>query len=105
MFNSLLNRKEKMGYILFYWLIIVVSVGLGIQFYKWVAPEKFIKINYEYKIITQSDLGNLKNGDSVKFNGFNLCVSSIIASNFKNTRGDEATPPVEINLRQEGDCI
>ena len=102
MFNSLLNRKEKMGFILFWWLIIVLSIGLGIQFYKWLTPENFVNIEtkIEYKTIEQVELESLTQGQSVKYNGKNLCVSSIYQSRAEN----DYTSAVEINLRKWGNC-
>ena len=107
MFNSLLNRKEKMGFVLFWWLIIVLSIGLGIQFYKWIFPQKFIttetKIEYQYKDLGQVKLEDLILGQSVKWQGNNLFVSSITTNNLIKSTIDEETP-VQIYLRREGEC-
>jgi hypothetical protein len=47
------------------------------------------------------------NGNSVKFNGIDMCVSSVTTNNFLATKGEAGTtaPPVEIALRTEGNCI
>ena len=100
MFNSLLNRKEKMGYILFYWVIIVSSIGLGIQFYKWVSPEAFVIKETQYVVVEQVGLKELTQGQNVKYGGRNLCVSSIR----ENRMVDDYNANVEINLRTEGSC-
>ena len=102
MFNSLLNRKEKMGFVLFWWLIIVLSIGLGIQFYKWLVPEKLTTIQTitNYEKLGQVELQDLTQGENVKYKNKNLCVSSI----FENREESEYTAFVEINLRNKGNC-
>lgn len=106
MFNTFLDVKRRYVNILFWWLFSFGTIVIVIAIYKWAFPivktekvfvDKPVYIGkYETKTIT--DLGELTNGELVKFGSLILCVSSIDETNLK-LNPDQT---INIYLREKG---
>lgn len=106
MFNSLLDRKQRMLVIVFWWALIISSLAAAIGLYKWLLPEKRTDVVTEtkYEVVKVVDLGSLSVGAVVRFQGVDMCLSSIETSNLKQPN-DLHNPPVTIYLRMPGNCL
>ena len=118
MFNTFLSYRRKAERTILFLVLFWATVFLSILAYKWITPiESLVKTEtitvtevttefvYEYEnIVVQYDLGHLANGDNVKFNGLDLCVSSISTSNLKRYKAS-GIPPITIHFRPVGDCV
>lgn len=108
LFHPQLTFKEKVVKYLLIWVCLIVTVYLGFYIQNhFFSTKESEKVVTKYKEVGVVKLGDLKLGESVLWNGFPMCVSSIDTQNIKSTRNDnpeETEPPVVINLRHEGQC-